>query len=391
MHATHALHVVGEYQKRPLDPVDRFSEIIFGLIMVLTFTCSLSVAESGRQEVRQMLVAALACNVAWGLVDGVMYVLTSIAERARRRRSSSRGSAPPTPRRPAPSSSAPCPEGVAAITDEAEADRMVARIRALPEPARPPAITATDLRGALGSCLLVVLATFPPTIPFLLVEDAGARPPDLERGGGGEPLPGGLLAGEGDRGPRLAARPRHGRPGKRAGGDHHRPRRLTGALPREVPTVNWLLAFVPVAVALDRMGASPPLVFFAAALAIVPIASWIVRATEQLATYTGDAVGGLLNSTFGNAPELIIGVVALRAGLFDMVLASLVGAILANLLLALGVAFFLGGLRYRDQSFRPEATRAYVSMMLLAVTSMAVPSALHAVSGRTRPPRPRGA
>jgi len=151
------------------------------------------------------------------------------------------------------------------------------------------------------------------------------------------------------------------------------------------PSVDWLLAFVPVALALDHAGASPPLVFFAAALAIVPIASWIVRATEQLAAYTGDAVGGLLNGTFGNAPELIIGVVALRAGLADMVLASLVGAILANLLLALGVAFFLGGLRYRDQAFRPEATRAYVSMMLLAVTSMAVPSALRALSGGAAP------
>ena len=145
--------------------------------------------------------------------------------------------------------------------------------------------------------------------------------------------------------------------------------------------VNWLLLFIPVALVLDRTGASPPLVFFAAALSIVPIASWIVRSTEHLATYTGDAVGGLLNGTFGNAPELIIGVVALRAGLFDMVLASLVGAILANLLLALGVAFFLGGLKFRDQSFRPEATRAYLSMMLLAVTSMAVPSAMHTLSG----------
>ena len=85
--------------------------------------------------------------------------------------------------------------------------------------------------------------------------------------------------------------------------------------------LNLLLVFVPIALVLDRMGASPPLVFFAAALSIIPIASWIVRATEQLATYTGDAVGGLLNGTFGNAPELIIGVVALRAGLFDMVLA----------------------------------------------------------------------
>jgi Ca2+:H+ antiporter len=149
------------------------------------------------------------------------------------------------------------------------------------------------------------------------------------------------------------------------------------------PSVTWLLAFVPIALALEHGGASPPLVFFAAALAIVPIAAWIVRSTEQLAHYTGDAVGGLLNATFGNAPELIIAVVALRAGLFDMVLASLVGAILANLLLALGLAFFLGGLRHRDQAYRADATRVYISMMLLAVTSMAVPSAFRALSVET--------
>jgi Ca2+:H+ antiporter len=146
------------------------------------------------------------------------------------------------------------------------------------------------------------------------------------------------------------------------------------------PSVSWLLAFVPVALALDHGGAAPPLVFFAAALAIVPIAAWIVRSTEQLAHYTGDAVGGLLNATFGNAPELIIGVVALRAGLHEMVLASLVGAILANLLLALGLSFFLGGLKHRDQAYRADATRIYVSMMLLAVTSMAVPSAFRSFS-----------
>jgi Ca2+:H+ antiporter len=151
------------------------------------------------------------------------------------------------------------------------------------------------------------------------------------------------------------------------------------------PSLSWLLVFVPIALALDHAAASPPLVFFAAALSIVPIAGWIVRATEQLATYTGDAVGGLLNGTFGNAPELIIGLVALRAGLADMVLASLVGAILANLLLALGVAFLLGGLKFRDQAFRPEAARVYLSMMLLAVTSMAVPSALHATSAGAAP------
>jgi Ca2+:H+ antiporter len=149
------------------------------------------------------------------------------------------------------------------------------------------------------------------------------------------------------------------------------------------PSITWLLVFVPVALVLEHGAARPPLVFFAAAIAIVPIAAWIVRSTEQLAHYTGDAVGGLLNATFGNAPELIIGLVALRAGLYEMVLASVVGAILANLLLALGLSFIMGGLRHRDQIFRAEATRVYVSMMLLAVTSMAVPSAFRSFSAGT--------
>jgi Ca2+:H+ antiporter len=105
----------------------------------------------------------------------------------------------------------------------------------------------------------------------------------------------------------------------------------------------------------------------------------IVRATEQLATRTGDAVGGLLNATFGNAPELIISLVALKAGFLEMVQASLVGAILANLLLALGGAFFLGGLRFHEQRFNSTAARAYSTMMFLAAISMTVPSAFSRV------------
>lgn len=140
--------------------------------------------------------------------------------------------------------------------------------------------------------------------------------------------------------------------------------------------MNWLLAFVPITVALEHVGQVPaPVLFFSAALAIVPIAASIVRATEQLATRTGDAAGGLLNATFGNAPELIISLVALKAGLLEMVLGALIGAILANLLLALGVAFLLGGFVYHDQRFNPSATRAYSTMMFLAAVSMAVPSA----------------
>src|SRR5262245_38284752 len=140
--------------------------------------------------------------------------------------------------------------------------------------------------------------------------------------------------------------------------------------------MNWFLLFIPLTVALEYIHGLPaPVLFFSAALAIVPIAALIVSATEQLSTRTGDAVGGLLNATFGNAPELIISLVALRAGYLDMVRASLVGAILANLLMALGVAFLLGGLRFHEQRFNPAATRAYSTMMFVAAVSMAVPSA----------------
>lgn len=136
-----------------------------------------------------------------------------------------------------------------------------------------------------------------------------------------------------------------------------------------------LLAFIPVTVVLDHLdGISAPVVFFSAALAIVPIARLIVLGTEQIAHRTGDAIGGLLNATFGNAPELIIALVALKAGLYDMVRASLIGAVLANLLLAQGLAFLIGGLRFHNQAYNPNATRIYGSMMLIAVISMMVPS-----------------
>jgi len=141
------------------------------------------------------------------------------------------------------------------------------------------------------------------------------------------------------------------------------------------PSINWLLAFIPITLVLEGAHAAAPLVFFSAALAIIPIASMIVHATEQISTRTGDAVGGLLNATFGNAPELIIATVALRAGLMDLVRASIIGAILANLLLALGVSMFLGGVRHGDQVYNVGASRVYSSMMLLAVITLIVPGA----------------
>jgi Ca2+:H+ antiporter len=144
--------------------------------------------------------------------------------------------------------------------------------------------------------------------------------------------------------------------------------------------MNWLLLFIPLTVALEHLAhVSAPVLFFMAAVAIVPIAAQIVGATEQLSTRTGDAIGGLLNATFGNAPELIIAFVALKAGLLEMVRASLIGAILANLLLALGIAFLLGGFRYHEQRFNATAARAYSTMMFLAAVSMTVPSAFSRV------------
>ena len=142
------------------------------------------------------------------------------------------------------------------------------------------------------------------------------------------------------------------------------------------PSVNWLLAFIPIAYLLEKSHAAPPIVFFSAALAIVPAAKLIVHSTEQIAMRTGDAIGGLLNATFGNAPELIIATVALRAGLMDLVRASIIGAILANLLLALGASMLLGGLRYHDQRYNADASRMYSSMMLVAVITLIIPGAL---------------
>ncbi len=143
---------------------------------------------------------------------------------------------------------------------------------------------------------------------------------------------------------------------------------------------NWLLLFVPVSIFLEHSEqTSPALVFFAAALAIVPAARLIVQGTEHIAARTGSAVGGLLNATFGNLPELIIATVALRSGLLEMVRASIIGAILANLLMALGVALLLGGVRYHNQEFNARAARVYSSMMLLAVISLAGPGAFERV------------
>jgi Ca2+:H+ antiporter len=137
----------------------------------------------------------------------------------------------------------------------------------------------------------------------------------------------------------------------------------------------WMLAFVPIALGLEHLSnVGAPVKFLVAALAIVPVAQLIGNSTEHLSHYTGESIGGLLNAAFGNLPELIITVVALKAGLYAMVSASLVGAILFNLLLVVGLSFLLGGLRQHTIEFNAQAVRVYSSMMLIAVISLALPS-----------------
>jgi Ca2+:H+ antiporter len=138
---------------------------------------------------------------------------------------------------------------------------------------------------------------------------------------------------------------------------------------------HWMLVFVPIALVLEHApGVSAPIRFLVAALAIIPVARLIGHSTEHLTHYTGESVGGLLNAMFGNLPELIITIAALKAGLHAMVTASLIGAILFNLLLVLGLGFLLGGMRHHTLQFNVQAVRVYSSMMFIAIISLALPS-----------------
>jgi Ca2+:H+ antiporter len=139
--------------------------------------------------------------------------------------------------------------------------------------------------------------------------------------------------------------------------------------------LKWLLVFVPIGIALKWLGANPILVFAASALAIVPLAGLMGDATEALAKFLGPTIGGLLNATLGNAPEIIISTFALRAGLVDMVKSSLTGSIIGNLLFGLGIAFFVGGIKFgRNQTFDPRAARMTTALLTLASFGLIVPA-----------------
>ncbi len=150
--------------------------------------------------------------------------------------------------------------------------------------------------------------------------------------------------------------------------------------------MSWLLLFVPLAVAVEHLAPERHLaIFVAAGLAIVPLAGWLGRATEQLAERLGEGVGGLLNATFGNAAELIIAIAALRAGLHEVVKASLAGSIIGNVLLVLGAAMLAGGIRHREQTFNAAGARSQATMLTLAAIALILPAAYRSALGEGAP------
>jgi hypothetical protein len=157
--------------QRVLDPIDRVTEVLFGLIMVLTFTGSLSVVEAGRDDTRTMLIGALGCNFAWGIIDAVLFLMGGLANKGRT------VLALRAARRSATSDEAQrlmaemLPEPVAGLVRPAEFALFEQRLRQQPEPAIPT-LDGDDWRGALAVFLLVFLSTFPVVIPFIVIPSA---------------------------------------------------------------------------------------------------------------------------------------------------------------------------------------------------------------------------
>jgi hypothetical protein len=158
--------------KRVLEPYDRVSEVLFGLIMVLTFTGSLSVAEAGREAIRTMLLGALGCNLAWGIIDGVLYLMSCLAEKSKGLLTLRAVRKTTDPQKAQRLVADALPPLVASILQPAELESMRQRLKDLPEPPDRARLGKDEWLGALGVFLLVFLSTFPVVIPFLFMESA---------------------------------------------------------------------------------------------------------------------------------------------------------------------------------------------------------------------------
>lgn len=160
-----------EFNKRVLEPSERIAEVLFGLIMVLTFTGSLSVAQAGRDDVRAMLVGALGCNLAWGIIDAVLYVMGSLGDQGRgirALRAARRSAAPEEAHRVIAAS---LPPMVAATLGSADYESIRQKLVQLPEPPTFPRLRRTEWLGALAVFLWVFLTTFPVALPFIFMDD----------------------------------------------------------------------------------------------------------------------------------------------------------------------------------------------------------------------------
>lgn len=141
--------------------------------------------------------------------------------------------------------------------------------------------------------------------------------------------------------------------------------------------LNILLLFVPLSVVLELAQVNPVLIFSCSGLAIIPLAGLMGKSTEHLAEELGEGVGGLLNATFGNAAELIIALIALRAGLHDVVKASITGSIIGNILLVLGLSLMAGGLKFSTQRFNRAAAAMGSTLLMLSAIGLVVPALFH--------------
>jgi VIT1/CCC1 family predicted Fe2+/Mn2+ transporter len=154
-----------------LDPLGRFSEVLFGLIMVLTFTGTISVAEAGEATVKTLLIAALGCNLAWGIVDAMMFVITRAVERARTQAIGYAIRAATDPEMARTYVREALSDTVNHLVDEKGLDRLVEKVRQYPPPQGVKWVTREDLKGALAVFSLVFLSTFPVVLPFLFVSE----------------------------------------------------------------------------------------------------------------------------------------------------------------------------------------------------------------------------
>jgi hypothetical protein len=158
--------------KRVLDPAERIAEVLFGLIMVLTFTGSLSVAEAGRGDVQVMLIGALGCNFAWGIIDAVLYLMSCLADKGRNLQVYRAARAAKNPQAARTLMQLVMPSVLSKLIEPAEWETLHRRVQQLPEPPAQARLSGADWRGAFGVFVIVFLSTLPVALPFVFLANA---------------------------------------------------------------------------------------------------------------------------------------------------------------------------------------------------------------------------